>query len=533
MPGRLAVDFGTSNTVVAVWNEARGEGVPYHLPDLGKTIRYRNCNQAPETISVVPSVIHYAADGRKLFGNQVLQNGLYDSRRTFRWMKRYIARRSPIGVDIDGRLVSPTDAGREFLASILARALTEADLATEEVALTVPVEAYEHYEDWLMGVTESAGMTRYRLIDEPTAAALGYGIPIMSGDVFLIFDFGGGSLDVALVVMEGDLESGANRQCRVLGKAGADLGGATIDGWLFAEVLRQAGMSETDDTVLALSRKLLAACEKAKEALSFMEKAEVLVEDAPGAIRATLTRSQLEHLFDRYEAYTLVDQTIRRALNSARERGFSEDDINSVLLVGGSAMIPAVQRLVQRIFGRDKVQLNRPLDAVARGAAAFVAGAAFHDHIQHDYAIRFVNPGKGDYEFRTLVHRGAPYPSQEPVARMVIKASHDGQTHLGLAVFEIGERLTRPVQQPMELVFDSKGSARVRPVSAEETERRYRFWINESTPTFLKASPPGRRGEPRFEVEFWIDGNKRLLITARDLVTKTIPLRAHPVIQLV
>src|SRR5262249_7631093 len=147
------------------------------------------------------------------------------------------------------------------------------------------------------------------------------------------------------------------------------------------------------------------------------------------------------------------------------ERGYDEDHVQSVLLVGGSSMIPSVQRVVQRIFGRDRVLLHRPLDAVARGAAAFVAGVDFFDHIQHDYAIRYVDPKKGDYASRPIISRGPPYPTKEPVARMTIKASHDGQAELGIAIFELGEKRRLGSEQPMELVFDPSGAARVSYVS--------------------------------------------------------------------
>jgi len=91
MPGRLAVDFGTSNTVVAVWDEARKEGVPLHVPDYGRFSQH-----GEETISVVPSLIHYAPDQRRWIGNQVLSQNLAKAAGTFRWLKRYIANRSPV-----------------------------------------------------------------------------------------------------------------------------------------------------------------------------------------------------------------------------------------------------------------------------------------------------------------------------------------------------------------------------------------------------------------------------------------------------
>jgi molecular chaperone DnaK (HSP70) len=407
-------------------------------------------------------------------------------------------------------------------------------LGDEEVALTVPVESFVHYEDWLTGVAEAAGMPRFRLIDEPSAAALGYGAPIQPGDVYLIFDFGGGTLDVAVVLIEEEASAQAGRRCRVLGKAGADLGGMTIDQWLYQEVLRRNRRDPADDEVRRLSRALLVACERAKEQLSDHERAEVVVAelDSGASMAAEFTQDQFEELLDRYEAFTRIDQTVRRALNDARERGYEEEHVKSVLMLGGSSLIPAVQRALQRSFGRERVRLSRPLDAVARGAAAFVAGVDFYDHIQHDYAIRWVNLHKGDYEYRRIIRRGTPYPTREPAARLTVKASHDGQTHLGLSIFEVGER-RRDAGRPVELVFDPSGAARVTEVAAEDEERRRYFWVNEQSPTFLTADPPARQGEPRFEVEFGIDTNKRLVITARDLKTGRVTHRDHPVVKLV
>src|SRR5262249_25686470 len=135
-------------------------------------------------------------------GNQVLARDLYHSERTFRWMKRYVANRSPVRVRAGGRDLSHHDAGRDFLAAVLTVASAEVGLRDEEVGLTAPVESYEHYEDWLTGVAESAGMPRFRLIDEPSAAALGYGAHVQPGQVYLTFDFGGGTLDVAVLLIK-------------------------------------------------------------------------------------------------------------------------------------------------------------------------------------------------------------------------------------------------------------------------------------------------------------------------------------------
>ena len=529
MAGRLAVDFGTSNTVLALWDEARREGVPQHIPDFGHMYGLPGDHQ----ISVVPSLIHYCADRRQWIGNQVIQQNLLESERTFRWMKRYVANRVPRAVRVDGRQISLVQAGRDFLSTVLLFAAQEFDIGDEEIALTVPVESFEHYGDWLAGVADAAGMPRFRLIDEPSAAALGYGAHIQPGNVYLIFDFGGGTLDVAAVLIEEEAEARAGRRCRVLGKAGTELGGMNIDQWLFQEVLRRNSRHDGDEDARRMSRVMLHQCEQAKERLSFTERAGVSAVDfeTGAALSSEFTRDQFEELLDQHDVFAQIDRTIRRVLNASRDLGYSEEDIRAVLMVGGSSFIPSVQRTVRRIFGQERVMLHRPLDAVARGAAAFVAGVDFYDHIQHDYAIRHVNRS-GDYEYRPIVPHGTPYPTSQPIAQLQIKSTYEGQTHLGIAIFEIGEQHRHGTTAPVELVFDASGAARVVQVTPDEEERRAHFWMNETTPTFLTANPPAKQGEPRFDVEFSVDGNKRLLITARDLSTNRLALKDFPVVRL-
>lgn len=538
MAGRLGIDFGASNTVIAAWDEARQEGVPLHIPDFGQSAAMVDSTEGIaqpglSVMSVIPSMIHYAADGKRWIGAQVIEKGLSCSKGTFSLMKRYIANRSPVSRLIGKRQISYYDAGKDFLSSVLLFSLREPELEKEEVALTVPVEAFEHYSDWLSGVTESAGFSRFRLIDEPSAAALGYGVHVQPGSVYLVFDFGGGTLDVSIVLIEEKDSSDAGRRCRVLGKAGRELGGSSIDGWLMQEVLKRHNRRDTDEAIRPITRKLLDDCRSAKERLSSHEREEVAFEDPENGrlLSAEFTRASFEDLLDQHEMFSQIDGTVRRALNAAHERGYSEDNISAVLMVGGGSLIPSVQKTLERIFGRDLVRLDHPMDAVSRGAAAFVAGVDFYDHIQHDYAIRWVNPQKGDYDYRIIVNRGTPYPSREAVARMTVKASYPGQIELGIAIYEISHRMNR-CGGSMELVFDPSGAARLVQLSADEGDRRQHFWINEQSPTFLTANPPAQQGDPRFAVEFGIDANKRLLITARDLKTGTVLFREMPLVKL-
>ncbi len=528
MAGRVGVDFGTSNTVIAVWNGFAGE--PLYLAEYG-----RMATPAPdiEPTPSIPSLIHYDTQ-RQWVGNQVLQRNLYESPRTFRWMKRYIAQRSPRAINIDGQSISATQAGRDFLTATLIGLRAELGLTDEEeIACTTPVEAFEHYENWLLNTARVAGLERVRLLDEPSAAALGYGVELHPGDVYLVFDFGGGTLDVAVLLVEEASQAAQGRRCRVLGKAGAEIGGATLDGWLYQEVLRRNQRQEHDEAVRTVSRLLLTECERVKEALSFRERAALSVmHPRTGELfEAEFTRAEFEALLERHGAYTQIHRAIQRALTDAHERGYPETAIRAVLMVGGSSLIPSVQQTVRRIFGRERVRLERPLDAVARGAAAFVAGIDLYDYIQHEYAIRYRDMRMGEYAYHTIVPRGAPYPTREPIRRVVIKATYTGQTRMGIDIFE--KSVSRSDGAAVELVFDPSGAARV--VAASETERQARdlFWMNEHAPTFLSVDPPAQRGEPCFEALFSIDANKRLLITVRDLRTMRIVLEDHPVVKLI
>jgi molecular chaperone DnaK len=158
---------------------------------------------------------------------------------------------------------------------------------------------------------------------------------------------------------------------------------------------------------------------------------------------------------------------------------------------------------------------------------------AFKDYIQHDYAIRYVNPKTGSYEYRSIVRRGSAYPTSQPVSVLTIKPSYDGQSDLGIPIFEISGSAGVSGEQRMEMYFDSEGVPRVNTITDAEFSRRHFFWINENNPTFLRADPPGRKGEPTFRLEFSIDTNRRLLITAHDLKHSNVALRDYPVAKLI
>jgi len=526
MTGYLGIDFGTSNTVIALWNPDTSEAAPLRIPEYSSMV--------PGThgeVPVIPSLIHYAEDQRIWIGQQVLSRGIAESPRTFRWMKRYISHRSPMRIRIHDREITPYQAGADFLKTVILSTVNEFEPYGEEVGLSVPVEAFEHYENWLTSIAENAGITRFRLIDEPSAAALGYGAHIQPGNIYLIFDFGGGTFHASVVMIEGEDRHQNGRRCRVLGKAGRDIGGATIDQWLFQDILKRHNLHDWDDEIRQVSTILLTKCQTLKETLSTEHTAHLELTSPGFSMATSFTREEFENLLDNQNLFTEINRTVREALNKALERGYNEDNLQAVLLVGGSCQIPCVQRVFRQLFGKDRVFYHYPLDAVARGTAAFASGVDFYDHIQHDYAIRYRDTQTGRYEYRIIVPKGTPYPTKTPVSRLTIKATHHGQKFLGIAIFELSGSKTQS-SSSFELVFDVDGSARIASLTPFEAEQRSFFWMNQQNPTFLVADPPAEPGEACFEVEFNIDSNKRLIVSARDLRTGQTILKDALVVRL-
>lgn len=292
--------------------------------------------------------------------------------------------------------------------------------------------------------------------------------------------------------------------------------------------------SHTDKDVRPISHLLLLECQRAKERLSYSELAEIEVTnpETHAVLRCALTRVDFEHLLTKHHVYAHISKVVRRALHRAHEVGYGRNEIKTVLMVGGGSHIPSVQLLLQHQLDC-RVTLTRPLTAVATGAAMLAAGLTLCDHIQHDYSIRHVNPKRGDYEYHYLIRRGTRYPTPGPVARMTIKASHSGQRHLGLAIMEMGEGPGEGCSEPIEILYDILGAVQVATLTREQCKARRIFCMNEHALVFLTAEPPARyEGEARFTVEFSVDKNKHLLITAHDLETGMVIYKDYPVVEL-
>jgi molecular chaperone DnaK (HSP70) len=527
MAGKIAIDFGTSNTRVAVWDEVQQTGKPLFIPGISAVTTIQTDGNSVEFFNI-PSLIHYNAASVTI-GKQVADGGHESSPTTFKWIKRYISNRMELPRNVGNRRIGYSEAGKDFLNQLFNYISTSIDFRDQEVVFTVPVDTYEHYQDWLTQVCEAAGITRWRLLDEPSAAALGYGVNIQANDVYLIFDFGAGTLDVSVVKIEANPSGG--KRCRVLGKSGADLGGSALDNWLYKDVIEKNRLAQED--LLHLSMQLLNEVEKAKIKLSFEEKTAIAITDfnTGDVISHSWSRTAFEDLLDEKGFYSTIQNTIDHALQEAAEKGILKEHIKAVLLTGGSSLIPSVKKTLTRQFG-NRVHYHRPLDSAALGGAAFAGGVDFYDHIHHDYALKHYDQKKGDYEYEILVHAGTSYPSPEdkPLKELTLKAAFDNQVSLGIDIYEINRKHIDNENAPLDLVFDPNGGARFRP--KQDPKILSSFWMNEHTPTFVHADPPAKKEDPRFATRFFIDGNKRLCMTVFDNQTRKPLLVNHPIIRL-
>lgn len=516
MANKAAIDFGNSNTVIAVWDETAEKAVNLPISAL--------C--APGSF-LIPSCIAYEPDGRFFIGRQI-ETSASPEAKEFRWMKRYINLRSPYALRIGENRVDVRQAAEDFLHMLTSAFFTEMRERPDELIISVPVESFEHYSDWLLRDMKRFEGLHLRLIDEASAAAAGYGLNLHPGDMFLVLDFGGSTLQAVCVSVT---EEGENkgRCCRVLGKAGCSLGGMTLDRWIFEHGLKRLCLLESDREVIRNSAALLRYCEAIKLRLS--EEESVLFDFFPDR-SFLLTRDDLSELFREKGLFDSLDSVIEEALRAAEDHGLVRGSLTAVLPVGGSCLVPAVREQLAKLFPPDVLVWGEPLGAVARGAAVIAGGMHIYDFIQHSYAIRYTEPGTGDYAFRTIVPKGTKYPASHLTDPMRLKAAFDGQQRFGIAIYELLESQSGKAEKN-EIFFDEDGAVHVLPLTEEEIRSEQRFWMNERNPLFLCSREPSQKGYPRFEISFGIDANKMLTISVTDLSDNRQILNGHPVVRLV
>jgi len=529
----IAIDFGTSNTVIARWNPVTQQPETLNIPKLSV--------QQGLNPPLIPSLLYVedASKNQVLIGQQVRDRGvdIKGDSRFFRSFKR------GIGADIQGFLpeldgcnITFEQVGEWYLQKIIEQ-LSSVEGGLDSLVLTVPVDSFEAYRHWLGKVCEPLPVEQVRMLDEPTAAALGYGLT--GEDLLLVVDFGGGTLDLSLVRLDksvqqtqkplGFLLKFANKSlaenskqkvktARVLAKAGQNLGGTDIDNWLTDY------FAKTQD--LAVSPLITRLAEKVKIQLSTQNQAsEVYFNDETfESYELELNRDTFEKILQEHSFFAMLDELMTQLLQQARRQGIEITDINTVLLVGGSSQIPAVQKWIKNYFDADKIRSQQAFEAIAHGALQLASGVEVKDFLYHSYGIRYWNRRQNCHNWHPIIKEGQPYPMSKPV-ELYLGASLENQPSIELIIGELAAQ-----SNGTEVYFDGDRLI-TRRLETRETVVKP---LNDSDGgrTIAQLTPPGFPGSDRVKVFLEVDEQRFLRITVEDLLSGETLLENKIVAQL-
>ena len=515
--GTLAIDLGSTTTVVAF--QGSGEAAP-ELLELTPI--------STSDPAVVPSLIWLkeASSSQALIGRQVIEAGLLEQGGSglHRDFKRRIGAGNPgPSAEAEPRSgwLSPEQSGQLLLEQIWQR-LPEG-LQPERLVLTAPIDSYRGYRQWLLEASSQLAVPEIALVDEPTAAAIGAGLP--PGSRVLVVDVGGGTTDLSLVALEGgegkaapiaqllrfggrDLTTSRQslRTARVLGKAGLALGGRDLDRWIAADqVERHPNLAGLDPA----SPSLLQGCERLKCQLSDANDALTLWSPGPGAapIELRLNRRELEQLLRQRQLLTLLDELLEQVLAAARGCGVQVDDIDAVLPVGGSSRLPLIRSWLQERLPQVVLRADRPVEAVALGALRLTPGVVVKDVLQRGVSLRCWDQRSSEHRWHPLFLPGQPWPSEQPLT-LRLACSRSAQADLELV---LGEPLA---EERSEVVFVN-GLPVLRRQSAGTAA--VQAWSEQ--PAAIPLTPAGEPGSDRLELRFAINASGELVVDGRDLAS--------------
>ena len=462
----IGIDLGTTNSCVAVM-----EG--------GKPVVIANTEGARTT----PSVVAFTKTGERLVGEPAKRQAVTNSEKTISSIKRDMG--TDHRVSIDDKKYSPQEISAMILQKLKADAENYLGEKVSEAVITVPAYFNDAQRQATKDAGKSAGMEVKRIINEPTAAALAYGLDNEKEQKIMVYDLGGGTFDVSIIeIGDGVIE--------VLATAGDNrLGGDDFDqkitDYMLAEFKRTEGVDLSGDK-MALQR-LKEAAEKAKKELSSATTTNInlpfitATSEGPKHFDMNLTRAKFDEL-----THDLVERTAGPVQAALRDAGIAASELGKVLLVGGSTRVPAVQDKVKQLTGHEPSKSLNPDECVALGAS-IQGGKLAGDAGAGDILLLDVTPLSLSIETQggiatRLIERNSTIPIKKS---QVFSTAADNQTAVDINVVQ-GER---------EFARDNKSLGQFR----------------------LDGIPPARRGVPQIEVTFDIDANGIVNVSAKDLGT--------------
>ncbi len=460
----IGIDLGTTNSCVAVM-----EG--------GQPTVIANAEGSRTT----PSVVAFTKDGERLIGQVAKRQAVTNPDRTVISIKREMG--TSYKVNIDGKQYTPQDISAMILTKMKETAESYLGEKVSQAVITVPAYFNDSQRQATKDAGRIAGLEVLRIINEPTAASLAYGLDKEENQKILVYDLGGGTFDVSILdIGDGVFEVLSTNGNTRLG--GDDFDQRIID-YVAEQFKKENGIDLKQDKIAA--QRLKEAAEKAKIELSGTTTANInlpfITADATGPkhLDVTLTQAKFNEL-----TADLVDATVEPMRKALKDAGLTVDQINKVILVGGSTRIPAVQEAVKKVTGKEPFKGINPDECVAIGAAiqGGVLGGEVKDVLLLDVTPLSLGLETEGHIFTKLIERNTTIPTSKS---QVFSTAADGQTTVEIHVLQ-GER---------QMAYDNKTLGRFQ----------------------LTGIAPAPRGVPQIEVTFSIDNNGIVNVSAKDKAT--------------